>query len=183
MRIRTPFRSGEKVVYPMHGVGRVAKIHTRTIAGQPRRFYQIVLEDQTRGDVFVPVDNAQALGLRRPLHARQVRQTLQQLQQTASQPLKRGQGNSHYAWCKERLRQGEALGLAEVRRFLHDLEHLGSVTDLHLRLLRTYVCTQLVTEIAQALRCSRAEAERVVDLALTSRCPIAALSLPGTAEP
>jgi len=178
MRTRGIFQVGDKVVYPMHGVGCVAKICTQTVAGQRQRFYQIVLEARTRANVLVPVDHAGALGLRPPLHARQVRWALRRLQQAAARPLKRRQGASHYAWCKEHLRQGKALGLAEVRRFLHDLARLESFTDPRLRQLQAYVCTELPTEIAQALRCSHTDAARVVDMALTSQRPITTLPLP-----
>lgn len=178
MRTRAIFRIGEKVVYPLHGIGCVAQILTQTRAGRTRSFYQVVLETRVRGEVLVPVDTARALGLRRPLHARQVRRVLRRLQQTASRLPRGGQNSSHYAWCKACLRQNGALGLAEVRRFLHDLECRVGLTDLRLRLLRTYVYTQLATEIAHAIHCSHRDAEHVVDVALTSQHPITTLPPP-----
>jgi len=65
------------------------------------------------------------------------------------------------------------MGLAEVRRFLHDLEQVESFVNLRLRQLRSYVYIELPTEIAQALGCSPATAEHLVDTALTSKHPIA----------
>jgi RNA polymerase-interacting CarD/CdnL/TRCF family regulator len=106
------------------------------------------------------------------LSASEVPQVLQRLQQAAAQPVLRGQSENHYVWCKQRLRQGQALGLAEVRRFLHDLEQVESVTNLRLRQLRSYVYAQLPVEIAQALQCSLATAEHLIDTALTSKQPV-----------
>ena len=100
-------------------------------------------------------------------------QVVQRLQQAASQPALRGQSESHYSWCKQRLRQGQALGLAEVRRFLHDLEQVENFANLRLRQLRSYVYVELPAEIAQALGCSLATAEHLVDTALTSKHPVA----------
>ena len=166
------FHIGDTVVYAMHGIGRIKTIVTRTTEGRPQGFYQIELE-KNRGGVLVPVEDAVALGLRRTLLASEVPQVLQQLQRAASQPVLRGQSEHHYLWCKQRLRQGQALGLAEVRRFLHDLEQVEHFTNLRLRQLRSYVYVELPTEIAQALGCSLATAEHLVDTALTSKHPVA----------
>ena len=174
----TTFHIGDTVVYGMQGTGRIHNILTRTIEAVPRHMYEIVLE-KNRGEVLVPLAEATALGLRHTLQAAQVPQVLQRLQQGASRPLQRGQGEDHYTWCKRRLRQGDVLGLAEVRRFLHDLEQVESLVHPRLRQLRAYVYAQLPAEIAQALRCPLTTAERLVDTALTSTQPVA---LPTCAE-
>ena len=164
------FHIGDTVVYAMHGIGQIKTIVTRTTEGRAQGFYQIELE---KGEVLVPVEDAAVLGLRHALSASEVPQVLQQLQQAASRPALRGQSESHYLWCKQRLRQGQVLGLAEVRRFLHDLAQVESFANLRLRQLRPYVYVELPTEIAQALGCSLATAEHLVDTALTSKHPVA----------
>lgn len=166
------FHIGDIVVYAMQGIGRIKHIVIRTAAGRQQGFYQIELETN-KGEVLVPVEDATALGLRHALPASEVPQVLQQLQRAASRPALRAQSEHHYLWCKQRLRQGQALGLAEVRRFLHDLEQVESFANLRLRQLRSYVYAQLPTEIAQALGCSLATAEHLVDAALTSKHPVA----------
>jgi CarD family transcriptional regulator, regulator of rRNA transcription len=166
------FPIGDIVVYAMQGIGRIKNIVIRTAVGRQQGFYQIELE-KNKGEVLVPVEDATALGLRHALPASEVPQVLQQLQRAASRPALRGQSEHHYLWCKQRLRQGQALGLAEVRRFLHDLEQVESFTNLRLRQLRSYVYAQLPMEIAQALGCSLATAEHLVDAALTSKYPVA----------
>jgi len=166
------FHVGDIVVYAMQGIGQIKNIVTRTTEGRQQDFYQIELE-KNKGEVLVSVEDAATLGLRHTLPASEVPQVLQQLQRAASQPVLRGQSENHYLWCKQRLRQGQALGLAEVRRFLHDLEQVESFTNLRLRQLRPYVYTQLSAEIAQALGCSMATAEHLVDMALTSKRPVA----------
>jgi CarD family transcriptional regulator len=166
------FHIDDTVVYAMQGIGRIKNTVTRTTEGRQQGFYQIELE-KNKGEVLVPVDDAAVLGLRHALAAPEVPQVVQRLQQAASQPALRGQSESHYLWCKQRLRQGQALGLAEVRRFLHDLEQVENFANLRLRQLRSYVYVELPAEIAQALGCSLATAERLVDTALTSKHPVA----------
>lgn len=175
------FHIGDTVVYGMQGTGRIHNSLTRTIEGVSRHLYEIVLE-RNRGAVLVPLEEASALGLRHVLRAAEVPQVVQRVQQEASRSPQRGQSEDHYTWCKNRLRQGGVLGLAEVRRFLHDLEQRESLVHPRLRQLRTYVYTQFPAEIAQALRCSLSTAERLVDTALTSTHPIA-LPTCGATEP
>ena len=164
------FHTGDTVVYAMQGIGRINNIVTRTTEGRQQDFYQIELE-KNKGEVLVPVEDATAFGLRHTLPASEVPQVLQRLQRAASRPALRGQSEAHYLWCKQCLRQ--ALGLAEVRRFLHDLAQVENFANLRVRQLRSYVYVELPSEIAQALGCSLATAEHLVDTALTSKHPVA----------
>lgn len=72
------FHIGDTVVYGMQGTGRIHDILTRTIAGVPRHWYEIVLE-KNRGEVLVPLEEAAALGLRHTLRASEVPQVVQRL--------------------------------------------------------------------------------------------------------
>jgi RNA polymerase-interacting CarD/CdnL/TRCF family regulator len=164
------FHIDDTVVYAMQGIGRIKNVVTRTAEGRQQGFYQIELD---KGGVLVPVADAATLGLRHALSASEVPQVLQRLQRPASRPALRGQSESHYLWCKQRLRQGQVLGLAEVRRFLHDLAQVENFANLRLRQLRSYVYAQLPAEIAQALGCALATAEHLVDTAVASEHPVA----------
>jgi CarD family transcriptional regulator len=172
MAIEETFVVGDQVVYPMHGVGRIQTIVTQTIENQPQHFYQIAIEGKGGGEVLVPVTGAKALGLRSVLEAPDIKQVLNHLQRTPEREPSRGHITDHYAWCKARLRQGNALGLAEVRRFLHDFERLESLREFKFRQLRNYVCAQLAAEIAQALNCTEEAAIGLVEAALTSNRPV-----------
>jgi len=177
MAIEATFFVGDQVVYPMHGVGRIRTIITQTIERQPQHFYQITMAGKGGGEVLVPVNGAKALGLRFVLEAPNVTQVLKRLQRTPERIPSRGHITDHYAWCKERLRQGDALGLAEVRRFLHDFEQLESLRAFKFRQLRNYVYTQLAAEIALALNCTEGNATRLVEAALTSKRPVKYLDI------
>ncbi len=177
MDTRAAFHIGDHIVYPMHGMGRIDDVCLQMIEDQPQRCYRLVFA-KTRGAVLVPVASAKALGLRHVLQASQVPQVLQQVQQAATQPVTRGQVRKdygvHYAWCKARLRQGDAFGLAEVWRFLHDLEQVKTIPNLNLQLryLRDCVHKQLPAEIASALHCTHAVARHLLTTALTSERPV-----------
>lgn len=177
METQAEFRIGDRVVYPMHDIARIEALCLQMIDGQPQGYYRLVLEGKNKGEVLVPVVSAKARGLRRILQASQVPEVLQHLQKPASQPLHRGQAMAHYAWCKARLRQGGTFGLAEVRRFLHDLEQVETLLAPKLQQLRDYVDKQLLAEIAIALRCTHAVARHLLTTALTSDRPVVLPSL------
>jgi CarD family transcriptional regulator len=167
----TTFRIGDTVVYAMHGTGQISNILTQTVEGTPQEFYQIILAEK-RGQVLVPVGEANIHGLRYPMQASEVSQVIQQLQQAATRSPRQRHAEDAYTWGKRRLREGQTAGLAEVRRFFHELEQIETITTPHMRQLRAYVYMRLPSEIAQALECSQATAERLVDTALTSTRPV-----------
>ena len=172
METQAEFHIGERIVYPLHGMGRVDEVCLRIVDGEPEFYYRLVLERKAKGEALVPLSSAQALGLRPVLRASQVAEALQQVQQSATQPVTPGQRPQHYAWCKSRLRQGDVLGLAEVWRFLHDLEQVERITHVKMQHLRDYVAKQLPAELVVALNCTDAEAEHLLALALTSEGPV-----------
>jgi CarD family transcriptional regulator, regulator of rRNA transcription len=159
---RAPFHIGDTVVYPMHGLGCVDSILTLERGDERQPHYRLILQSESGGDVLVPVAHARELGLRRALRASQVPQVIEQLVKASSRSLRQHQGESHYQWCKARLRQGGVLGLAEVERFLYDLERREPIANYHLLHLRHYVRKQLPIEIARALRCSYDNAAHLV---------------------
>ena len=60
------FEVGDKVIYPNHGLGVVERIETRTIMETTCGFYSLRMLDSGTM-VLVPVDNVEAVGLRRAI--------------------------------------------------------------------------------------------------------------------
>lgn len=58
------FKSGDKIVYPGHGVGEVEGIRTTVLGGQEHHIYNIKILDSGM-KVMVPVSQASAVGLRK----------------------------------------------------------------------------------------------------------------------
>lgn len=61
--------SGEKVVYPCQGPCLIESTIVKLIDGNPKSFYRLVMLSENGGELFVPIDKIQAVGLR-PLLAR-----------------------------------------------------------------------------------------------------------------
>jgi len=59
-----PFKKGEKVVYPAHGVGIIDDIQSKVISGTERKFYMLRILDSEM-TIMIPTENVDAVGLRR----------------------------------------------------------------------------------------------------------------------
>lgn len=167
MRIKRTFMVGDAIVYPLHGSGWVHAIVTRSFDNQKHCCYQLAF-DNILASVWLPVHHARAQGLRRPLHTQETQQALWQLQQATARRPYRKQVLRHYVWCKGRLRQGDALGLWEVRRFLYELTPTKSLNTPEWRYLHGYVRAQTVRELSQALGCASDVAEQLIETTLLS---------------
>eukprot|EP00906_Rhabdomonas_costata_P006986 RCo010100 len=64
MSSKLEFETGDFVVYPAHGVGRVEGIETYSISGQQVQLYAITFEKE-RMTLKVPISKAKNSGLRR----------------------------------------------------------------------------------------------------------------------
>ena len=112
-----PFKVGDRVVHPHHGVGTITNLASKQFeAGTPRSYYEISIGD---GILWVPVDEP-GLGLRKLTPKSQLDHCAQILQSTPSSldisPRElRGQLSKH-------LREGTIVAHCEVVR---DLTALG----------------------------------------------------------
>lgn len=55
------FKVGDMVVHPSHGVGKIAKLESKQLAGSARLYYEVITQKST---VWVPVDAGTVLGMR-----------------------------------------------------------------------------------------------------------------------
>jgi CarD family transcriptional regulator len=66
---RVILTSGNKVIYPSQGPCLIGPVIKKIIDGRPVSFYQLALLDDSGGELFVPVDKVQTIGIR-PLLSR-----------------------------------------------------------------------------------------------------------------
>ena len=69
------YELGEKVVYPIHGVGVINSIEDKTVLGEKRSYYiiKLAISDMT---VMIPTDKSEQLGLRQVVSSRDVSKAL-----------------------------------------------------------------------------------------------------------
>lgn len=110
------FNTGDYVVYPAHGVGRVMGTETREIAGQRLELF-VISFDRDRMTLRVPVSKAEASGLRR-LSTRKVMDTaLNTLKGRAR--VKRTMWSRRAQEYEAKINSGNPVHIAEVVRDLY----------------------------------------------------------------
>ena len=115
-RTEPPFRKGDFVVYPTHGVGKVMGVEMHNIAGHKLQLITIRFE-KDRMTLRVPVSKAQNSGLRR-LSSRKVMDTALATLKGRSR-IKRTMWSRRAQEYEAKINSGDPVQVAEVVRDLH----------------------------------------------------------------
>lgn len=156
---------GNKVIYPSHGPCLVSSIVSKTVNEQPMSFYQLLVLNDRRGQLLVPVDKALAVGLRPLVDRPEIPQLMDQLKRPSTASTDR----------KQRVRDnlklllsGSAFDLAQIVESLTELIET-KVLSFGERGTLERAKRLLVCEISEVTGESIQEVEEQVDRALTSR--------------
>ncbi len=158
-------RVGTKVIYPSQGPCLIGSIVQKEIGGQHVSFYQLALLDESGGELFVPVEKAQASGLRQLLSEAELSQLFNRFKQPvgASKDWKqRASENS------KRLASGSAFDLAEVVESLTELSNTKELSFREGQMLEK-ARKLLVSEIAEVIKQPKSAAEELINEALKKR--------------
>jgi CarD family transcriptional regulator len=111
-----PFAEGDYVVYPTHGVGRVASIERQRIAGHELELFVITF-DRDRMTLRVPVPKARNSGLRKLSSRTIMDSALDKLRGRAK--VKRAMWSRRAQEYEAKINSGDPVSIAEVVRDLH----------------------------------------------------------------
>lgn len=111
--------TGSKIVYPSQGPCLIGSIVERIIGEQPRRFYQLLVLNECGGDLFVPVEKIEAVGIRLLLNVTEIPKLLEHLNLPATVADNHRQRGLHIL---KLFASGSAFDLAEI---------VGSLTELN----------------------------------------------------
>lgn len=165
--VDSPFSKGDPIIYPQHGAGQIVDVVTRTVPvvdGEPveREYFVVELELQDLR-VWVPVDEAEDLGVREPTPEDELEDVFALLAdhdvRIPSNFSRRMKNN------QRRMNDGDVWQLAEVvrnlavRRARKHLSPSEKTLYLHARAL-------LVAELALSMGVSTEEAEQALDARL-----------------
>ncbi len=114
--IATDFQIGDAVVYPAHGVGKVAGIETQQVAGTSLEVYVITF-DHEKMTLRVPTRKAKASGLRSLAEDNVVIQAMTTLKGRAR--IKRTMWSRRAQEYEAKINSGDLISIAEVVRDLH----------------------------------------------------------------
>lgn len=116
MREELAFATGDYVVYPTHGVGKVLGIESREIAGQELQLFVIAF-DRDRMTLRVPVNKATHAGLRRLSTRKVMESALGKLRGRAR--IKKTMWSRRAQEYEAKINSGDPVSIAEVVRDLH----------------------------------------------------------------
>ena len=109
------FRVGETVVHPGHGPGEVVAVRELSSLGRNGSYYRIRLLGEA-GTIWVPVENAEEQGVRRPVRKSRLPQVWRLLRgQPGDLP---SDHKKRYAHVREQIEGGGVCGIAEALRDL-----------------------------------------------------------------
>jgi len=116
MSDKLDFTTGDYVVYPAHGVGKIVGIESHAIAGQEVTLYAITFEKE-RMTLKVPVMKARNAGLRRLSSKDRIKTALETLQGPSR--IKRVMWSRRAQEYEAKINSGDPVSIAEVVRDLH----------------------------------------------------------------
>jgi len=156
---------GKKVIYPSHGPCLVSSIVNKVVGERSMTFYQLLVLNDGRGTLLVPVDKAKSIGIRPLLNKPEIPKLLDRLKRPSKASSDR----------KQRVRDnlklllsGSAFDLAEIVESLTELIDskalsFGERGTLD-RAKRLLIC-----EISEVTGETKEEVEEQIDRALIAR--------------
>lgn len=154
----TAFKEGQKLVYPLQGVGQVMSIEERPFGDKNLLYYIIYLEvsDMT---VMVPVEKAKELGIRAIVTKKESEQALKRMSDK-HEPVT-ADWKMRYQMNHDLLKQGSVEDIATVVRSLY---HRSKVKELPIleRKLFDNALKLLVDEISFSLKKDKQEVEKMI---------------------
>jgi CarD family transcriptional regulator len=159
---RVILTSGNKVIYPSQGPCLIGPVIKKVIDGRQISFYQLALLDDSGGELFVPVDKAQNIGIRPLLNRADIPKLLDLLKEPFGTDKDwKQRANDNF----KLLTSGSAFDLAEI---VKSLTKLGEKKMLSFRESQTLEKARrlLIGEISEVMEETKSVAEEQIDEAL-----------------
>lgn len=107
---------GERVVYPLHGVGQIKNIESKEVLGQSKQYYiiKIAVSDMT---VMIPTDMSEKIGLRSIIRAEKVDKVISILKDDPD--VMEDDWKGRYLSNHDKLKSGSLIDICKVVRNLY----------------------------------------------------------------
>jgi CarD family transcriptional regulator len=161
---------GTKVIYPCQGPCVIGPVVKKIVDGRPTNFYHLVVLDARGGKLFVPVDKADAMGIRQLLKKSEIPKLLGHLKKAArtANPATTKNWKQRTVDNLKLFTSGSAFDLAKVVELLTDLSETRALSPSEKRTLER-ARELLVCEISEVMGKTRSAVEEQVNNALKAR--------------
>src|SRR5215475_3678320 len=162
---RVILTSGNKVIYPYQGPCLIGSVIKKVIEDRQISFYQLALLDDSGGELFVPVDKVQTIGIRPLMNSSDIPKVLGLLKEppVADKDWQRRANDN-----LKLLSSGSAFDLAEVVKSLTKLIEKKALSFRESRTLEK-ARKLLIGEISEVMGQTKSAAEKLIDEALKAR--------------
>ncbi|MBS0617118.1 MAG: transcriptional regulator [Spirochaetes bacterium] len=140
------FNIEENVVYPMHGVGKIVEVSTKTILNKKKKCYVVELIN-TKMRAMIPVDNAETIGLRHIIDKKQIPKIAKLLQEDYVE--QEEDWKIRYQNNLAKIKSGSITAVAEVCRNLYKRARDKELSVMERKLYES-AYSLMVNEIALA---------------------------------
>ena len=159
------FKVGDAVVYPAHGVGKVAGIETQEVAGMALEVYVITF-DHEKMTLRVPTKKAKTAGLRSLAAQDVVTKALTTLKGRAR--IKRTMWSRRAQEYEAKINSGDLVSIAEVVRDLHRADNQPEQSYSERQLYESAL-DRMAREVAAANRIDKDEAVALLAKSLSAK--------------
>ncbi len=158
------YKVGDKIVYPMHGVGNIDSIERKQVLNKRDEFYIITIVNSGM-KVMIPVKNADSIGIRSIIQKKEINKVLNILKKTNQ--ITEEDWKLRYQNNIDKIKSGSILKVAEV---LRDLYQRGKEKDLSIMERKLYENAYqfVIYEIAFAKNIDVEESGNLVSDALST---------------
>ncbi len=153
------FQVGDRVVYPSHGSGTIENIEKRTVLGEENEYLTVGLKASDM-KVYIPVDEAENIGLRKVVDQETINECLELL--SADTTKMSTNWNRRFRANTEKVKTGDIFEVAEVVRNLTVRENERGLATSERKMLdetREILCS----EIALSLDVDLERANEIID--------------------
>lgn len=151
------YEVGEKVVYPMHGVGVISKIEEKEVLGEKHLYYILKLS-MTDMTVMIPIEKSEKLGLRVVISENKVGDVMEILKEKCPEEDMDENWKTRYTTNQEKIKSGSIEELAEVVRNLYKRNLIKELSTSEKKLFDNAL-QLMIDEIALSKNVEKAEIE------------------------
>ena len=156
---RSEFRTGEHIVYPAHGVGKIVRLEHQEVAGVSLELY-VVAFAKDKMTLRVPVPKAKAVGMRKLADNATVQKALETVRGRAR--IKRTMWSRRAQEYEAKINSGDLISIAEVVRDLYRSENQPEQSYSE-RQLYEAALDRMSREISSVHKISETEAVRQIE--------------------
>ncbi len=152
------FNVGDKIVYPMHGAGRIDAIEEKNILGENQSYYILKMPGEVK--VMVPIDKAEQIGVRSVINKEEAVKVMAVLEE--NETTMSDKWNKRYRDNMDKMKSGDIYEVADVVRNLSFKQKEKGLSTGEKKMLSN-AKQILVSELVLAEQSSQDEIENLVN--------------------